>query len=136
MENTIKITQSGNYTAKFEHDDIVYNIDWEDDGDTIYLCQIYGPGNENRKYFSFPVEILEPIIKILTQVKETKVETVKPKQKLQTEEEKFKDIIGKIVQEEIIKERERVKHFVHGLVQEESRKINNTWRMKSDLSPG
>lgn len=67
MEITFKQTTAGEYTAEFEHDDVLFQIDWEDDSNTVYIFQQFGM--DNRKLIALPVETLEPIIRILTQIK-------------------------------------------------------------------
>jgi hypothetical protein len=65
METQIKVTHTGSYSAKFEHDDVIYNIDWEDDSNTIYFIQQFAPGQDGRKCVSIPPEILPTLIRIL-----------------------------------------------------------------------
>jgi hypothetical protein len=65
METQIKVTHTGSYSAKFEHDDVTYRIDWEDDSDTIYFFQEWNPTAEGRKCVSIPAEILPTLIRIL-----------------------------------------------------------------------
>ena len=65
METQIKVTHTGSYSAKFEHDDVIYNIDWEDDSNTIYFIQEFAPGQDGRKCVSIPAEILPTLIRIL-----------------------------------------------------------------------
>jgi len=71
MEITIKQTNAGEYTAEFVHDDVLFQVDWEDDSNTVYIFQNFGI--ENRKLIALPVETLEPIIRILTQIKDSKI---------------------------------------------------------------
>jgi hypothetical protein len=65
METKIKVTQTGSYSAKFEHDDVTYRIDWEDDSDNVYVFQEFHPGKDGRKCVSIPAEILPTLIRIL-----------------------------------------------------------------------
>ena len=65
METQIKVTQTGSYSAKFEHDDVTYRIDWEDDSDNVYVFQEFHPGKDGRKCVSIPAEILPTLIRIL-----------------------------------------------------------------------
>ncbi len=64
METKIKVTHTGSYSAKFEHDDVTYRIDWEDDSDTVYFFQEWNPTQEGRKCVSIPAEILPTLIRI------------------------------------------------------------------------
>jgi hypothetical protein len=65
METKIKVTHTGSYSAKFEHDDVTYRIDWEDDSDNVYVFQELHPGKDGRKCVSIPAEILPTLIRIL-----------------------------------------------------------------------
>jgi hypothetical protein len=65
METQIKVTHTGSYSAKFEHDDVTYRIDWEDDSDNVYVFQEFHPGKDGRKCVSIPAEILPTLIRIL-----------------------------------------------------------------------
>jgi hypothetical protein len=65
METKIKVTHTGSYSAKFEHDDVTYRIDWEDDSDNVYVFQEFHPGKDGRKCVSIPAEILPTLIRIL-----------------------------------------------------------------------
>lgn len=64
METQIKVTHTGSYSAKFEHDDVTYRIDWEDDSDTVYFFQEFSPTAEGRKCVSIPAEILPTLADI------------------------------------------------------------------------
>jgi len=64
METQIKVTHTGSYSAKFEHDDVTYRIDWEDDSDNVYFFQEFAPTQEGRKCVSIPAEILPTLIRI------------------------------------------------------------------------
>jgi hypothetical protein len=65
METKIKVTHTGSYSAKFEHDDVTYRIDSEDDSDNVYVFQEFHPGKDGRKCVSIPAEILPTLIRIL-----------------------------------------------------------------------
>jgi hypothetical protein len=65
METKITVTHTGSYSAKFEHDDVTYRIDWEDDSDNVYVFQEFHPGKDGRKCVSIPAQILPTLIRIL-----------------------------------------------------------------------
>jgi hypothetical protein len=72
METKIKVTHTGSYSANFEHDDVSYRIDWEDDSDTVYLFQGWSPTPEGRKCVSIPAEIVPTLVGIFNTIEESK----------------------------------------------------------------
>jgi len=72
METKIKVTHTGSYIAKFEHDDVIYHIEWEDNSDTVYLFQQWSPTTEGLKVLSIPAEILPTLVAIFNTIEESK----------------------------------------------------------------
>jgi hypothetical protein len=72
METKIKVTHNGSYSAKFEHDDVTYRIDWEDDSDTVYFFQQWSPTIQDLKVLSIPAEILPTLVGIFNTIEESK----------------------------------------------------------------
>jgi len=64
METQIKVTNTGSYSAKFEHDDVAYRVDWEDDSSTVYFFQEFNPTPEGRKIICLPVEVIPTLMSI------------------------------------------------------------------------
>jgi hypothetical protein len=65
METKIKVTHTGSHSAKFEHNDVIYSIDWEDDSDTVYLFQKCSPTIKNWKTIVIEKEALPLLIEVL-----------------------------------------------------------------------
>ena len=72
METKIKVTHTGSHSAKFEHDDVSYRIDWEDDSDTVYLFQQWDETIQSLKVVSIPAEILPTLSAIFNTIEESK----------------------------------------------------------------
>jgi hypothetical protein len=72
METKIKVTHSGSYSANFEHDDVIYRIDWEDDSDIVYLFQKWDDTIQSLKVVSIPAEIVPTLISIFNKIEESK----------------------------------------------------------------
>jgi hypothetical protein len=72
METKITVTHTGSHSAKFEHDDVIYRIDWEDDSDTVYLFQQWSPTTQGLKVLSIPAEILPTLAGIFNTIEESK----------------------------------------------------------------
>jgi hypothetical protein len=65
METKTKVPHIGSHSAKFEHNDIIYNIDWEDNSDTVYLFQKWSPTIKNWKTIVIEKEALPLLIEVL-----------------------------------------------------------------------
>ncbi len=72
METKITVTHTGSHSAKFEHDDVIYRIDWEDDSDTVYLFQQWSPTTQGLKVLSIPAEILPTLADIFETIERAK----------------------------------------------------------------
>jgi len=72
METKITVTLTGSHSAKFEHDDVIYRIDWEDDSDTVYLFQQWSPTTQGLKVLSIPAEILPTLADIFETIERAK----------------------------------------------------------------
>jgi hypothetical protein len=72
MEIKIKVTHTGSYSAKFEHDDVTYRIDWEDGSDTVYFFQQWDETIQSLKVLSIPAEILPTLVGIFNTIEESK----------------------------------------------------------------
>jgi hypothetical protein len=68
--NDIKITETRSVRVKFQHDDIIYFVDWADDDDTIYI--ITQTGTE-RQTFSIPFEVLPTLQQVFKTIIEEKL---------------------------------------------------------------
>jgi len=72
METKITVTHNGSHSAKFEHDDVIYRIDWEDDSDTVYLFQQWDETIQSLKVLSIHAEILPTLVGILETIERAK----------------------------------------------------------------
>jgi hypothetical protein len=72
MKTKIKVTHIGCHSAKFQHDDVIYRIDWEDDSDTVYLFQQWDETIQSLKVLSIPAEILPTLVGIFNTIEESK----------------------------------------------------------------
>jgi hypothetical protein len=68
--NDIKTTKSRSVSVKFEHEDIIYFVDWADYDDTIYIINQYG---EERGVLSIPFELLPTLQQVFKSIIEEKL---------------------------------------------------------------
>ena len=72
METKIKVTHTGSHSAKFEHDDVSYCIEWEDDSDTVYFIEQWDETIQSLKVISIPAEIVPTLVGIFNKIDESK----------------------------------------------------------------